>query len=131
MIFFLASFNNRSKKKLMGQHVFRPFLDIFPLLYFIESWVVVNTEAQDNAESYTDEVESLRAAIVRYEDERRLLRDEIVQLKDMLKREVAQAEADTRRNTTIIADYKKICQRLDDQLADTKMSLNALRVGRF
>lgn len=88
---------------------------------YTDSWVVVNTEAQDNADSYTDEVESLRA-------ERRLLHDEIAQLKDMLKREVAQAEADARRNTSIIADYKKICQRMDDQLSETKKALNLLRV---
>lgn len=96
---------------------------------YTDSWVVVNIEAQDNADNYTDEVESLRAAIVRYEEERRLLRDEIAQLKEMLKREVAQAEADSRRNTSIIADYKKICQRMDDQLADTKKALDSLRVS--
>lgn len=88
----------------------------------------MNIEAQDKAEGYSGEVESLRSACARYEDERKLLRDEISQLKEMLKREVAQAEAESRRNQVIIADYKKICQRLDDQLNETKKNLNALRV---
>lgn len=99
------------------------------VICFIDSWVVVNTEAQDNADNFSDEVETLRSAVARHEEERKLLRDEITQLKEMLKREVVQADAESKRNTAIIADYKRICQRLDDQLSTAKTALNELRVN--
>lgn len=100
---------------------------LFPI---IESWdiVVVNTEAQDSADTYTDEVETLRAAVARHDEERKLMRDEITQLKEMLKREVTKADSESRRNQKIIADYKNICARLDEQLSGAKLSLNDLRV---
>lgn len=84
-------------------------------------------EAQDSAETYTNEVESLRATVARQDEERKLLRDEVTQLKEMLKREVAKADAESKRNQLIITDYKQICARLDEQFNTTKQTLNDLR----
>lgn len=89
---------------------------------------MLDSEAADNAESEASEVEQLRATMARYEEEHKLMTDEIVQLKEMLKREVAQAEADKKKNTTIINDYKLIKQKLDSQLQSARTELDALKV---
>ncbi|RZF46463.1 hypothetical protein LSTR_LSTR012538 [Laodelphax striatellus] len=87
-------------------------------------------EAQDNADkysSYSTEVDRLRYALQRAEEEKKRLEDELFQVKEMLKREVQKAENDQNRNTAIIADYKQICQRLDAEKCATKTALNQLR----
>ncbi|XP_023018201.1 GTPase activating protein and centrosome-associated isoform X3 [Leptinotarsa decemlineata] len=84
-------------------------------------------EAAFNAEKEANEVEQLRADIARYEEERKLMMDEITQLKDMLKREVNQAEVDKRNNMTIITDYQMIRQRLESQLQVRKTELDNLK----
>lgn len=52
----------------------------------------------------------------------------MVQVKAMLKREVDRAEADARRSSDIIAEYKKINARLDGEQAAVKNRLLELRV---
>lgn len=90
---------------------------------------MLDSEAADNAESKASEVEQLRATIARYEDEHRLMTDEITQLKEMLKREVGQAEAEKKTNLAVINDYKLIKQRLEGQLKGAQGELQDLRVS--
>ncbi|XP_072386845.1 rab GTPase-activating protein 1-like isoform X1 [Diabrotica undecimpunctata] len=94
-----------------------------------DSWEIINldSEAADQAEKEASEVEQLRLAVVRYEDERKMMMDEISQLKEMLKREVNQAESDKSSNAAIINDYKLIRQRLDTQLHEVKAELDSLK----
>lgn len=97
----------------------------------LDSWdiIMLDSEAADNAESKASEVEQLRATIARYEEEHKLMSDEIAQLKEMLKREVSQAEAEKKTNLAIINDYKIIRQRLDIQLKAVQTEFQALKVG--
>ncbi|CAG9815561.1 unnamed protein product [Phaedon cochleariae] len=81
-------------------------------------------EAADNAEKEASEVEQLRETVLRYEEERKLMMDEISQLKEILKREVNQAESDKKNNMAIINDYQVIRQRMDTQLQTCKMALS-------
>lgn len=102
-------------------------------VHALDSWdiIMLDTEAADNAESKATEVEQLRATVARYEEEHRLMTDEIAQLKEMLKREVGQAEAEKRTNAAIIGDYKLIKQRLEYRLDRTKAELEQLKVSGF
>ncbi|XP_018572727.1 rab GTPase-activating protein 1-like isoform X2 [Anoplophora glabripennis] len=84
-------------------------------------------EAADNAEKEASEVEQLRLTVARSEEERKLMIDEISQLKEMLMREVNQAEIDKKSNMTIINDFKTIRQRLDTQLHAANAELNDLK----
>ncbi|KAJ8680841.1 hypothetical protein QAD02_016628 [Eretmocerus hayati] len=84
-------------------------------------------EAQDNAEEFGNEVEQLRAAAARNDEEKIRLEAELSQVKEMLQREVARADSDSRRNAVIIAEYKQICQRLEDDYNTAKSSLSDLR----
>lgn len=92
---------------------------------------MLDSEAADNAESKATEVERLQGTITRYEEEHKLMTDEIAQLKEMLKREVSQAEAEKKTNLAVINDYKFIRQRLDSQLKSTQAELQALKVTLF
>lgn len=83
-------------------------------------------EAVDQAEKEASEVEQLRLAVSRYEDERKLMMDEISQLKEMLKREVNHAELEKNNSLAIINDYKLVRQRLDTQLHEVKAELDSL-----
>lgn len=89
---------------------------------------MLDSEAADNAESKASEVEQLRATIARYEEEHRLMTDEIAQLKEMLKREVSQAEAEKKTNLAVINDYKLIRQRLEGQLKALQVEMQGLKV---
>lgn len=84
-------------------------------------------EAQDNADQYTNELDRLKSTLLRTEEEKKRLEDEVTQIKEMLKREVQKAENESGRNTTIITEYKQICQRLDDEQIAAKAALNELR----
>lgn len=97
-----------------------------------DSWEIINldSEVAEKKEQEANEVEQLRQTVVRYEDERKLLMDEITQLKEMLKREVNQAENDQKNNAAIINDYKLVRQRLDTQLHAVKAELDSLKVCR-
>lgn len=96
----------------------------------LDSWEIISldSEAADNAEKEASEVEQLRMTVSRFEEERKLMLDEISQLKEMLMREVNQAEIDKKSNMTIINDFKTIRQRLDTQLHAAKAELNDLKV---
>lgn len=89
---------------------------------------MLDSEAADNAECETGEVEQLRATVTRLEEERRLMLDENAKLKEMLKREVAKAEANDKKNSNIINDYKLVRQRLEAQFLSSKADLSALKV---
>lgn len=96
----------------------------------LDSWeiIMLDSEAADKRDSEANEVGQLRATLTRYEEERKLMMDEIAQLKDMLKREVDQAENDKKGSLLIIEDYKLIRQRLDSQLHAVKTELENLKV---
>lgn len=98
----------------------------------LDSWdiIMLDSEAADHAESEASEVEQLRATVTRYEEEHRLMSDEIAQLKDMLKREVAQAESDKKTNMTITSGYKQIKEKLEGQLHSVRSELDTLKVSR-
>lgn len=92
---------------------------------------MLDTEAADNAESEASEMEQMRLTIQRYDEERKLMMDEIVQLKEMLKREVNQSELEKNKNTSIINDYKVIRQRLETQLHTVRNELETIKVFRI
>nr|CAD7410065.1 unnamed protein product [Timema cristinae] len=84
-------------------------------------------EAQDSADQYSSELERLKSTLLRAEEEKRRLEEEAVQIKEMLKREVNRAETESSRNAAIIAEYKQICHRLDNEQGTAKAALNQLR----
>lgn len=69
------------------------------------------TEAQENADEYSNEVEQLRGTVARNEEEKQRLEAELLQIKEMLQREVARADAESRRSNVIIAEYKQVFTR--------------------
>lgn len=108
------------------------------LLYYIkavytplDSWEIINldSEAVDKAENEAREVEQLRILVTRYEEERKLMMDEISQLKEMLKREVRQAENEQMNNTALINEYMLSRQKLDAQLHSVRAELEDLKVS--
>lgn len=66
------------------------------------------TEAQENADEYSNEVEKLRGAVTRTEEEKQRLEAELAQVKGMLQREVAKACTESHRSGVIIAEYKQV-----------------------
>lgn len=96
----------------------------------LDGWdiIMLDSEADDNEEVEANELEQLRMTITRYEEERQLMLNEISQLKDILKREVAQAETEKENNTSMINEFKLVRQRLDSQLNATKAELDLLKV---
>ncbi|KAI4458021.1 tbc1 domain family member gtpase-activating protein [Holotrichia oblita] len=90
-----------------------------------EADFIALNEAADNEESSASEVVQLQMTIQRYEEEKRLMLDEIVQLKEILKREVTEAETEKKSTQNIINEYKIVRQRLDNQLnaANSKLDL--------
>ncbi|XP_014214371.1 rab GTPase-activating protein 1-like isoform X2 [Copidosoma floridanum] len=84
-------------------------------------------EAQENADEFSNEVEQLRSAVARIDEEKQRLEVELGQIKEMLQREVTRADSESQRNSVIIAEYKKICQRLEDDYNTAKASLSDLR----
>ncbi|XP_043274725.1 rab GTPase-activating protein 1-like isoform X2 [Venturia canescens] len=85
-------------------------------------------EAQENADEYSNEVEQLRGVVTRNEEEKQRLEAELFQVKEMLQREVARADTESRRSLIIITEYKQICQRLEDDYNAAKSTLSDLRV---
>lgn len=83
--------------------------------------------AQENADEYSNEVEQLRGVVTRTEEEKQRLEVELVQVKEMLQREVGRADTESRRSVVIIAEYKQICQRLEDDYNTSKNILSELR----
>lgn len=83
-------------------------------------------EAEENAEECTSELERLKSELVRCEEDKKRLTEQLMQVKELLKKEVLQAEDDNKRNVSIIDGYKMICQRLDQELQVAKNSFNQL-----
>jgi len=77
---------------------------------------VLYVEAQENADEYSNEVEQLRGTVARNEEEKQRLEAELLQIKDMLQREVARADAESRRSNVIIAEYKQVYKELQKYL---------------
>lgn len=96
----------------------------------LDSWdiIMLDSEAAQKEESKATELEQLQMTVTRYEEERKLMLDEISQLKGMLKREVTQAESEKKTNLGVINEYKLVRQRLDSQLNATKAELDLLKV---
>ncbi|KAF5273077.1 hypothetical protein FQR65_LT04819 [Abscondita terminalis] len=93
-----------------------------------DSWdIIMLDSAEDDSANEATEVEQLRLTIIRLEEERRLMFDENVQLKEILKREVAKAENNDKKNANVINDYKLIRQRLEGQLLATRSELESLK----
>lgn len=80
----------------------------------------LRVEAQENADEYSNEVEQLRGTVARNEEEKQRLEAELLQIKEMLQREVARADAESRRNNVIIAEYKQVYKRY--YIADDSVS---------
>lgn len=99
-------------------------------LLLLDSWdiIMLGSEAADNAESEASEMEQMRQVVSRYEEERKLMMDEISKLKEILKREVSQAEDDKQKSIASINDYKLVRNRLDSQLNATKAELDLIKV---
>lgn len=53
-------------------------------------------------------MEQLRCTVSRNEEEKQRLEAELVQVKEMLQREVSRADSESRRNGVIIAEYKQV-----------------------
>lgn len=53
-------------------------------------------------------MEQLRGTVARNEEEKQRLEVELLQIKEMLQREVARADAESRRSNVIIAEYKQV-----------------------
>lgn len=66
------------------------------------------SEEQDNADQFATEVEQLKVALSRCEEEKKQISQECVQVKEILKREVAKAENESSRSATIISEYKQV-----------------------
>lgn len=97
----------------------------------LDSWEIINldSEAVDKAEREATEVEQLRMTLMRYEEERKLMVDEISQLKEMLKREVCQAEMEKNDSTAVINEYMLTKQKLEAQLRSVRYEFEDLKVS--
>ena len=82
-------------------------------------------EAQENADEYSNEVEQLRGTVARNEEEKQRLEAELAQVKEMLQREVARADAESRRSNIIIAEYKQVYVYIKLYLS---LTINFIRV---
>jgi len=83
-------------------------------------------EAQGNGDQFNNELERWKTEYLRSQEEKQLMEGELVQVKDMLKREVQKAENDNNKHLSIIAGYKEVCKRLDVEQQTTKAALNKL-----
>ena len=75
---------------------------------FITVFLVWLTEEQDNVDQYATELEQLKTALIRTEEEKKQLLQESIQVKEMLKRELAKADSESTRSATIISEYKQV-----------------------
>ncbi|XP_046442776.1 rab GTPase-activating protein 1-like isoform X3 [Daphnia pulex] len=72
--------------------------------------------AEEKADSYFKELQTLRRLQKEVEEDRNQIQNETIKVKEMLQREVQRAEEEGRRSQTIIADYKLICSKLTRRL---------------
>ncbi|XP_054272121.1 rab GTPase-activating protein 1-like isoform X2 [Macrosteles quadrilineatus] len=82
---------------------------------------------QDNDDQYSSELEKLKYTLLRTDEEKKRLEDELQKVKEILKKEVQKAENDSNRHISIINDYKQICQRLDCEQLAAKAALDKLK----
>lgn len=89
--------------------------------------------AEDKADLLGKELQTAAASLGELEEEKRRLDTEVGQLKEMCRRELQRAEAETVRNTAILTEYKQICRQLSEQLEReqrrAKESLAALQAS--
>ncbi|XP_071447780.1 rab GTPase-activating protein 1-like isoform X2 [Hetaerina americana] len=92
---------------------------------------VVEEEVQQTSESL--ELERTRIALQRSEEDRKRLEEEVTQVKEMLKREIAKSEEEICQNNVIITEYKQICSqlslRLEKEQAAAKEAIESIRVA--
>lgn len=50
----------------------------------------------------------MKSTVIRVEEEKKQLLQESIQVKEMLKRELAKAESESSRSATIISEYKQV-----------------------
>ncbi|XP_030757026.1 rab GTPase-activating protein 1-like isoform X2 [Sitophilus oryzae] len=95
-----------------------------------DGWEIISSdsEAQYRKEREASEVEKLQVTVQRLEEEKKLLLDEITQLKEILKREVDGADQEKRNNAQVVNDYKLVRQRLDMQLSVARQELETLMI---
>lgn len=95
----------------------------------LDNWEIINLDSeQANNVEEANEIEQMKTVMNNQEEEIKLLRDEINQLKGMLKREVNQAENDKKTNLTIIQDYEVSRRHMDNKLQAVKKELEILKV---
>ncbi|BES92829.1 Kinesin protein [Nesidiocoris tenuis] len=85
-------------------------------------------EAQESADQFGNELERLKNELMRSDEDKKRLEEQLTQIKDMLKREVQKAESDNQKNSAIISGYKEVCQRLDAEHQAAKASLDQLMI---
>lgn len=108
------------------------------MCHVIWTYFLISKEVQDNADQYRNELDQLKSTLLRTEEEKKRLEDEVtqvtvfvllalncfwdvlnninrhnrslywLQVKEMLKREVQKAENESNRNTAIITEYKQV-----------------------
>lgn len=86
-------------------------------------------ESQENAENYSNELARLKMAALKHEEQKQLLIEENSKLRIAIKDLTSRHELETSRNAAIIAEYKQICKRLDEQSTQSKITLNEIRVS--
>ncbi|XP_060525757.1 rab GTPase-activating protein 1-like isoform X2 [Cylas formicarius] len=94
-----------------------------------DGWVLISsgTEAAERQEKEAGEAEKLKALVARMDEEKGLMMSEIARLKEILKREVDEADDAKRKSERAIADYKTVRQRLDAQLQVARRDLLSLK----
>ncbi|XP_050520900.1 rab GTPase-activating protein 1-like isoform X2 [Daktulosphaira vitifoliae] len=84
-------------------------------------------EAQENAESFTSELDQVKMTLKQTEEEKNRLEEELTRVKNILKKEINKADSEITRDQTIIKEYKQICQRLDAEQASMRAVIKLLK----
>ncbi|XP_044728360.1 rab GTPase-activating protein 1-like isoform X3 [Chrysoperla carnea] len=92
-----------------------------------EQELIDHKESQENAENYSNELARLKMAALKHEEQKQLLIEENSKLRVAIKDLTSRHELETSRNAAIIAEYKQICKRLDEQSTQSKIALNEIR----
>lgn len=71
---------------------------------------------RDRVMDYEKEVKSLKLQLIDFEEENKHLESETCQVKEMYRQAMEKAELDSKRNETIIAEYKQICSQQSERL---------------
>lgn len=92
-----------------------------------EQELIEHKESQDNAESYSNELTRLKMQITKHEEQKAALAEETLRLKTVILDTTSRNELEASRSAAIIAEYKQICKRLDEQNTQSKNTLAELR----